>query len=157
MKNLLVLTIALVSSLIPVTTAPATAAPLVTSALEGTWVVDVSVDPALPIGDFVALETYSRSGGLVTTNNIARAAGIDVGQGAWERIAAHTYRASILFFVFAPDGSRAGAIEVSHTIKLTTRQTYVGEGLATLRGPGGAVVASATFTSSGRKMSASEF
>jgi hypothetical protein len=156
MKHPFALGVALVLSVVSagvMNAAPPAAGP----AIDGTWSVEVSVDPAIPVGDFTALETYSDGGGLVTTNNISRAVGVDVGQGAWARLDGHTYRTSILFFVFNADGARAGAIEVQQTIRLTSRDAYLGEGQATLRAANGDVIATAPFTSVGRRMPATAF
>lgn len=147
--------IVLLSSLTLVTNA--LAGPPAAQPLEGTWVVAVSVDPAVPVGDFTALETYSRGGGLVTANDIDRSLGVGVGQGAWERVAPDVYRASILFFLVNPDGSRAGSIAVRHTVRILDSVTYVGEGEATVRAADGTVVTTGPFTSAGRRLPAGAF
>lgn len=157
MRKRFALAIVIVTSVLLAPAPRANAAPSAASTLEGTWIVDVNVDPSLPIGTFVALETYSRGGGLVTSNDLHRAKGIDVGQGAWNRIGAHAYRASILFFVFEADGVPSGSIEVSHTVQVTAADSYVGEGNATLRATDGSVIASGRFTSFGRKMESEQF
>lgn len=146
-----------VVSLFVFAAAPRAMAAPASPALESTWVVDVIVDPSLPTGNFVALETYNRGGGLVTTNNIPRAAGIDVGHGAWERIGPNAYQVSIMFFVFNSDGSRAGSIEVSHVVTLVGADEYIGEGQASLRGTNGAVLATGAFRTTGRRLPARQF
>jgi hypothetical protein len=157
MKTRLTLAIAFVALLALAPTADATGSSAGT-AIEGTWIVDVDTGFDLrPIGQFLALETYSRGGGFVTTNNISRAHGVDVGQGAFRRVGPNRFQVSILFFTFNPDGTRSGSIEISHTVRLTSASTYVGQGDATIRDVNGAVVLSGAFATSGRKMAANQF
>ena len=81
---------------------------------EGTWKVRVLVEdapPGFPV-PFDALETYSRGGGIVTSNNnplVPRP-----GQGAWRKIGNDDYATSIIFFFFGPAGTPIGTVEVTH-------------------------------------------
>lgn len=98
--------------------------------LEGTWIVRVQVSdppPGFPT-PFSALETYSRGGGLVTSNDntlIPRP-----GQGAWAKGGNGDYTASILFFIFSPTGAAIGKVHVRHSIQLEGSDSYTGRGEA---------------------------
>lgn len=96
---------------------------------EGAWLVEVRVNdapPGFPI-PFTALETYSRGGGIVTSNNnplIPRP-----GQGAWRKSNSDEYAASIIFFFFDPIGTPIGTVEVSHRFTIEG-DVYTGTGEA---------------------------
>lgn len=96
--------------------------------VEGTWLVQVQVadaPPGFPV-PFDALETYSRGGGLVTSNNnplIPRP-----GQGSWTKNG-NEYSASIIFFFFNPLGTPIGTVEVTHRFNVAG-EGYTGTGEA---------------------------
>lgn len=99
---------------------------------EGTWLVEVRVNdapPGFPV-PFAALETYSRGGGIVTSNNnplIPRP-----GQGAWTKSNSDEYAASIIFFFFDPIGTPIGTVEVTHRFTIES-DVYRGTGEAQFR------------------------
>ncbi|HXG67395.1 MAG TPA: hypothetical protein VNO70_19985, partial [Blastocatellia bacterium] len=102
--------------------------------LEGTWAVTVSFDsppPGFPDA-FTALETYSRGGGLITSNNLPVPVVPKVGQGAWEKNG-NQYSVAILFFTFDENGVHNGSIHVRHRITLEGKDAYSGEGEAEFR------------------------
>ena len=126
-RNWAVLALALFSSLFVFAAAVNAADEGQGNGPEGTWLVRVRVsDPpaGFPV-PFDALETYSRGGGLVTTNNnplIPRP-----GQGIWTKDGnQHTGR--IIFFLFDPTGAPIGIVEVTHRFEIEgERFTGVGE------------------------------
>jgi hypothetical protein len=99
---------------------------------EGTWKVRVTVEdapPGFPV-PFDALETYSRGGGIVTSNNnplVPRP-----GQGAWRKIGNDDYAASIIFFFFGPAGTPIGTVEVTHRFRINGDH-YGGSGEANFK------------------------
>ena len=119
--------------------------------IEGTWVVEVTLQnpPAGFPPSFTALETYGRGGGLVTTNNIPDGPG--AGQGAWEK-SGDEYAARIMFFTLDPNGVQNGSIKVSHRVSPAGDGTYSGEGLAEFCDTAGNVLFGVPFTSAGRRL-----
>ena len=117
--------------------------------IEGTWEVTVNLtDPNLP-PFFEALETYTRGGGMITSNNmpfLTRA-----GQGAWEK-AGNNYNVRIKFFKFGADGLPSGTITVTHTITLNGDDEYSGRGTAVFRELDGSSF-SVEFDTEGRRLS----
>jgi hypothetical protein len=119
--------------------------------LEGTWVVTVNLispPPFLP-PQFIATETYSRGGGMVTSNNMLQGPG----QGAWEKDG-DRYAVSILFFTHDPSGAPNGSIKVTHAINATDPDGYTGTGTARIYDPNGNLVGAVQFTSTGSRMTA---
>jgi hypothetical protein len=119
--------------------------------LEGTWVVTVNLispPPFLP-SQFTATETYSRGGGMVTSNNMLQGPG----QGAWEKDG-DGYAVSILFFTHDPSGAPNGSIKVMHTISGADGDSYSGSGTARIYDPSGNLLAAVQFTSTGSRMTA---
>jgi hypothetical protein len=88
--------------------------------------VSVADPPAgFPV-PFDALETYSRGGGLVTSNNnplIPRP-----GHGTWTKDG-NEYTATIVFFLFDPAGNPIGTVEVTHRFQIDG-EVYSGTGQA---------------------------
>ena len=125
-RTQIVLAIAILTSLI---VAPSGRAVTGKAEPEGTWVVRVRVNdapPGFPV-PFDALETYSRGGGIVTSNNnplIPRP-----GQGAWAKTGSDEYTASIIFFFFDPIGAPIGTVEVTHRFTIQDN-SYSGTGEA---------------------------
>jgi hypothetical protein len=125
--------------------------------IEGTWdvivnlhVPDPSPIPNLP-ASFEALETYSRGGGFITSNNmpfIAR-----VGQGAWEKLG-NEYFIKIKFYTFDPIGLPSGTITVTHAVTLNGKDEYTGTGTAVICGPDGTSCVSIEFNTTGRRLTA---
>ncbi len=125
---------------------------------EGTWLVEVRVSdapPGFPV-PFTALETYSRSGGIVTSNNnplIPRP-----GQGAWTKSGSDGYTASIIFFFFDPIGTPIGTVEVTHRFTIEG-DVYTGTGEAQFKNLNGESLFPEhpqpfTFASRGRRVTA---
>jgi hypothetical protein len=111
--------------------------------------------PGFPV-PFTALETYSRSGGIVTCNNnplIPRP-----GQGAWTKSSSDGYTASIIFFFFDPIGTPIGTVEVTHRFTIEG-DVYTGSGEAQFKNLDGEPLFPEhpqpfTFTSRGRRVTA---
>lgn len=121
------------------------------NALEGTWVVTVNL-AAPPPGfgpTFTALETYSRGGGLVTTNNLPPVP--RPGQGAWERNG-NQFAVAIQFFLFDQNGAPAGSVRVTHNITLQGSDEYSGAGEARFFALDGSLLTSVAFTTEGRRL-----
>ena len=119
--------------------------------IEGSWVVEVVLNnppPFLP-PSFTALETYSRGGGFVTSNNLT--AGPRQGQGAWDK-EGRQYEVGILFFTFDQNGAQNGSIKVRHSITLNGRDEYSGEGVAEIYDVAENLLASISFTSHGQRI-----
>jgi len=117
--------------------------------LEGTWVVTVSTSaPGFP-PSFTALETYSRGGGLVTSNNLPPVP--RPGQGAWEKNG-DAYSVNIMFFTFDAAGAPNGSIRVRHSVSLVGKEEYEGAGVADFYDAGGNLLFSIDFTSTGERM-----
>ena len=119
--------------------------------IEGSWVVTVFLNnppPFLPTS-FTALETYSRGGGIVTSNNLA--AGPRLGQGAWDK-EGQQFEVGILFFILDQNGAQTGSIKVRHTVTLNGKNEYSGEGVADVCDAAGNLLASVSFTSEGRRI-----
>ena len=119
------------------------------SQIEGTWEVTVNLnDPNLP-PSFQALETYNRDGGFVTSNNMPFLT--RVGQGAWEKNG-QQYSVKIKFFKFDSSGLPSGAITVTHSITLDSKNEYSGSGTAVFCELDGVTCQSAGFSSTGRRL-----
>jgi hypothetical protein len=118
--------------------------------VEGTWVVKVTPESG-PIPAFTALETYGAGGGFVTSNDLAPTPVPRPGQGVWRRTGPGRYGIEILFFVFGPDGARAGTIEVRHEITVDG-DSYTGRGTAEMRDAAGELAATIPFESEGGRM-----
>lgn len=123
--------------------------------IEGTWEVTINLHvpdpspiPNLP-SSFEALETYGRSGGLITSNNMPFLTRL--GQGAWDK-AGNEYVVKIKFYMFEPSGLPSGTITVTHKVVLGSDDVYTGAGTAEICGPGGCV--SIQFDSVGRRLTA---
>jgi hypothetical protein len=117
--------------------------------IEGSWEVTVNLnDQNLP-PFFDALETYSRGGGLITSNNMPFLT--RVGQGAWER-SGNKYIVKIKFFKFDTSGLPTGTIAVNHIITLKGDE-YTGIGTAVFRELDGSSI-SVDFDSEGRRLTA---
>ena len=117
--------------------------------IEGTWEVTVNLnDPNLP-PSFAALETYTRDGGMITSNNMPFLT--RVGQGGWEK-RDQQYVVKIKFFRFDPNGLPAGTIAVTHTISLDSKNEYSGNGTAVFCELDGVTCQSVGFTSTGRRL-----
>ena len=123
--------------------------------IEGTWEVTINLHvpepspiPNLP-SSFEALETYGRSGGLLTSNNMPFLT--RVGQGAWDK-AGNEYFVKIKFYTFEPSGLPSGTITVTHAVVLGGDDLYTGAGTAEICGHGGCV--SIQFDSVGRRLTA---
>lgn len=117
--------------------------------IEGTWETTVNLnDPNLP-PSFLALETYNRDGGLITSNNMPFLT--RVGQGAWEKNG-QQYSVKIKFYRFDPNGLPAGTIDVTHAISLESRDEYAGVGTAQFCEPDGVTCQSVGFTTVGRRL-----
>jgi hypothetical protein len=117
--------------------------------LEGTWAVSVHLNnppPGLP-EEFTALETYSRGGGMVTTNDIPKGPG----QGTWEKNG-DGYRVTILFFTFDAGGVRNGSIRVRHNLSLKGKNDYTGRGVADIFDASGNLLVSVPFDSHGQRL-----
>ena len=125
-KRQTIVAIAIVTSLLMTTSANAATE---SQNPEGTWLVEVRVSdapPGFPV-PFSALETYSRGGGLVTSNNnplVPRP-----GQGTWAKTSDHEYAASIVFFFFDVIGAPIGTVEIRHRFTVEG-DSYSGTGEA---------------------------
>ena len=88
-------------------------------ALQGTWIVQVSLDPAtfpspLPPGamlKFTRLETYDAGGGFVESNN-GPGAGGPAGQGNWASVGHHQFAATELRLGFTPANAFTGISKI---------------------------------------------
>jgi hypothetical protein len=121
--------------------------------LEGTWEVKVDLinpPPFMP-EEFTALETYSRGGGMVTSNDVPFLT--RVGQGAWKG-AGGQYLVKIKFFTFDPGGLPSGTLSVTHAITLDGKDDYTGKGTAVLCAPDGTTCATVHFETTGRRLAA---
>ena len=124
--------------------------------IEGTWEVTIDLDDAdlPPDGNFPssfeALETYSRGGGVMTSNDMPFVT--RVGQGAWDKIG-NQYFIKIKFFTFDPNGLPAGTITVTHTVVLNGPDLYTGTGRADVCGPNPTDCITVDFDSVGRRLS----
>ena len=117
--------------------------------IAGTWETTINLnDPNLP-PSFLALETYSRDGGVITSNNMPFLT--RVGQGEWEK-KGQEYFVKIKFYKFDPNGLPAGSIVVTHTISLDSKSEYSGVGTAVLCEQDGVTCLSVGFTSKGRRL-----
>lgn len=119
--------------------------------LEGTWEVNVDLinpPPFLP-EEFTALETYTRGGGMITSNDVPFLA--KMGQGAWEK-RGDQHCVKIKFFTFDPGGFPSGTITVTHTLTLSGKDEYTGQGRAVLCAPDGTTCATAHFDTAGRRL-----
>ena len=117
--------------------------------LEGTWTVNVRLNnppPGLP-EQFTALETYSRGGGMVTSNDIPKGPG----QGSWEKNG-ERYWVTIVFFTFDAGGTRTGSIKVRHSLSLKGKNEYAGHGLAELYDAAGNLLGSVPFDTQGQRL-----
>ena len=120
--------------------------------LEGSWIVEVSISlPGLP-SSFTALETYSRGGGIVTSNDLPVAAVPKPGQGEWEKNG-KAYSVVIQFFTFDTTGVASGTIYVSHTITLDGKDSYSGIGQAKFYDLSGNLLLTGGFTTLGKRLS----
>lgn len=116
--------------------------------ITGTWEVTVNLsDPNLP-PSFLALETYSRDGGFITSNNMPFLT--KVGQGEWEK-KGQQYSVKAKFYKFDPNGLPAGLIIITHTITLDSESEYSGVGVAVLCELDG-TCQSTGFTTQGRRL-----
>jgi hypothetical protein len=119
------------------------------SRIEGTWVVTVNISaPGLP-PSFTALETYSRGGGLVTSNNLPPVP--RPGQGEWEKNGGQ-YAVTILFFLFDQTGAPSGGVKVRHSIALDGRDRYTGIGEAEFSDLDGNLLFTVPFTTEARRV-----
>jgi hypothetical protein len=119
--------------------------------IEGSWVATVFLNnppPFLP-SSFTALETYSRGGGIVTSNNLA--AGPRIGQGAWDK-EGRQFDVGILFLILDQNGAQTGTIKVRHSVTLNGKDEYSGEGVAEIRDTAENLLATVSFTSEGRRI-----
>jgi len=118
--------------------------------IEGTWETTVNLnDPNLP-PSFLALETYNRDGGLITSNNMPFLT--RVGQGSWEKNGKQ-YSVKIKFYMFDGTGLPTGTINVTHAISLESNDAYSGTGTAQFCENDGVSCQSVGFTSVGRRLS----
>lgn len=152
----ILLAIAIVSSLMLFRATTTAATERAGNGPEGTWFVRVRVadaPPGFPV-PFDALETYSRGGGLVTSNNnplIPRP-----GQGAWTKVGDDGYSVSIIFFFFDQIGAPIGSVEVAHRFAIDG-DGYSGTGEAHFKDRDGLPLfpehpAPFTFTTRGRRI-----
>jgi hypothetical protein len=119
--------------------------------IEGTWEVTVNLqDPNLP-PFFTALETYSRGGTFITSNNLPFLT--RVGQGGWEKVG-DPYVVKIKFFKFDANGLPSGTITVTHTITLNGKNKYSGSGTAVFCELDGTTCLTVEFSSEGRRLTA---
>lgn len=119
--------------------------------LEGTWVVTVAATaPNFP-PSFIALETYSRGGGMVTSNNLPVPVLPKLGQGSWEKDG-NQYAVVIQFFTFDENGAPNGSIRVTHTLNLQGKDAYSGVGEAEFRDVNGGTLFTLPFTSEGQRL-----
>jgi hypothetical protein len=119
--------------------------------IEGTWEVTVNLNnPNLP-PSFEALETYSRSSGVITSNNMPFLTRI--GQGAWQKVG-NQFFVKIKFFKFDANGLPSGTITVTHTIRLNSKNEYTGTGTAVLCEADGTTCLSVAFDTEGRRLTA---
>ena len=117
--------------------------------IEGTWETTVNLnDPNLP-PSFLALETYNRDGGLITSNNMPFLT--RVGQGSWEKNGKQ-YSVKIKFYMFDGTGLPTGTIKVTHAISLDGSDAYSGVGTAQFCENDGVTCQSVGFTSEGRRL-----
>ena len=122
----------------------------VNTEIDGTWETTVNLnDPNLP-PSFLALETYNRDGGLITSNNMPFLT--RVGQGSWEKNGKQ-YSVKIKFYMFDGTGLPAGTINVTHEISLEGSDAYSGVGTAQFCENDGVTCQSVGFTSVGRRLS----
>jgi hypothetical protein len=120
------------------------------STIEGTWETTVSLnDPNLP-PSFLALETYNRDGGLITSNNMPFLT--KVGQGSWEKNGQGQISVRIKFYMFDSNGLPTGTINVTHAISLESKDEYSGVGTAQFCENDGVTCQSAGFTTEGRRL-----
>jgi hypothetical protein len=119
------------------------------SRIEGTWVVTVSLSaPGFP-SSFTALETYSRGGGLVTSNNLPPVP--RPGQGVWEK-KGNQYAVTILFFLFDQNGAPSGGVKVRHSITPDGKDRYTGVGEAEFSDLDGNLLFTVPFTTEAQRL-----
>jgi hypothetical protein len=121
------------------------------NALEGTWIVTVNLVAPPPgfSSSFTALETYSRGGGLVTSNNLPPVP--RPGQGAWKRNG-NRFEVIVRFFLFDQNGAPAGSVIVEHEISLEGKNEYAGAGNARFLDPNGNLLTEVAFTTQGERV-----
>jgi hypothetical protein len=125
--------------------APAHADRCAAPQIEGTWVVEVTLDgppPGFP-DSFTALETYSRGCGLTTTNDLAAAP--RGGQGEWLQDGGRRFH-TVIQFLTADDAGPTGAIVVHHSVLVSGGGRYAGEGEAEFLDAAGNSLGVAAFT-----------
>jgi hypothetical protein len=117
--------------------------------IAGTWETTVNLnDPNLP-PSFLALETYNRDGGLITSNNMPFLT--RVGQGSWTKNGKQ-YSVKIKFYMFDGGGLPSGTINVTHEISPEGDDAYAGVGTAQFCENDGVTCQSVGFTSVGRRL-----
>ncbi len=120
------------------------------SGIEGSWIVAVTLDeppPGFP-PSFTALETYSRGGGMVTSNDTLLVG--RPGQGAFQRRGDHV-QVTITFLLVDPEVGPVGSIVADHTLEVNG-DTYTGAGQANILDADGNLLVTATFTSQGARL-----
>jgi hypothetical protein len=131
---------------------PARAERCASPQIEGTWLVEVTLDsppPGFP-GSFTALETYSRGCGMTTTNDLLPAA--RGGQGEWVQDGGRRFHTLIQFLTTDAAGP-SGAIVVTHSLQLNGGSRYTGEGEAEFFDAAGNSLGTATFSSAAERLS----
>src|SRR6266571_2903532 len=87
--------------------------------LEGAWRVTVTIrncQTGAPIRTVLALNTFVPGGSMFeTANGFLRSPS----HGTWQKIAAHDYTATFIFFTFNPDGTWLGSNKITRTITLS--------------------------------------
>jgi hypothetical protein len=93
-------------------------------ALVGTWLVQVTLDPAsLPPGstvNFTRLDTYARGGVLIASNN-GPGAGGPAGQGNWVATGRHQFAATELRLGFDAANTYTGITKVRSSLAVNRR------------------------------------
>ncbi len=119
--------------------------------LLGTW--SVTITPTSPPQgfppSFLALETYSAGGGMVTSNGLPSVP--RPGQGVWAKDGS-SYRVSITFQGVDLGMPAAGVAVIDHAFTVSANERYTGAGVARFYDSAGNLLFAINFTSEGRRM-----
>jgi hypothetical protein len=92
-------------------------------AIEGVWEPIVSIrdcQSQAVLATFPSMDIYIRGGSLLA-QGISTPANRSTGMGIWRHAGGRYYTTVYRFFAYNPDGSPAGALKVSSTIRLNAK------------------------------------
>ena len=101
----------------------------------GSWTVTVN-RPGLP--SVSSLQTYTKGRGVVESGN-SGATARSTSHGAWRRVAAHRYEATMVFFRYDPtNGAYLGTVKLRRVLEFAPgNQSFTGVSVGELRDPAG--------------------